>query len=81
MDMHWWVISCQRCHLKLKFFFFHPSFHCVLIRMAVTPSSGSSSIDVDMRASSKRGFLDVESDPGLLSSLSEQLNKTVGDCE
>ena len=36
--------------------------------MALAPLSGPSSTDVDMRTSSKRGFLDVESDPGLLSS-------------
>ena len=45
--------------------------------MALAPLSGSSSSDVDMRTSSKRGFLDVETDSGVLSSLIEQLNKTV----
>ena len=52
--------------------------HCtaLLIRMALAPLSGYSSSDVDMRTSAKRGFLDVETDPGVLSSLIEQLNKT-----
>ena len=45
--------------------------------MAVTPSSGSSSTDVDIRASSKRGFLGVESVLELLSSLIERLNETM----
>ena len=34
------------------------------VRMPFAPLSGSSSTVVDMRASSKRGFLDVKSDPG-----------------
>ena len=57
----------------------HPNFiHCtaLLIRMALALLSGSSFSDVDMRTSAKRGFLGVETDPGVLSSLIEQLNKT-----
>ena len=44
--------------------------------MAASPLSSSSSTDVDMRASSKRGFLDVESDLEWLSTLLDRLNKS-----
>ena len=73
----WFFISWQSvlatCHwyCKLSGSSFFP------VRMPFAPLSGSSSTVLDMRASSKRGFLDVKSDPGLLSSLIEQLNKTM----
>ena len=52
-----------------------PSKHCALFQFLLMSVSSGSGADVDMRVSSKRGFVDVESAPSWVSAFIERMDQ------